>query len=506
MITTCKALPGISDHDILFITSLLSVEINLPAKRKIYSWSKAKDEDIQNKASELCNQFTKLPINTLSINDLWQNFKNICIRCLEMVPAKNISTNYKHPWINRTIKRLSRRKQRYFKRAKQTNSPEHWLEYHKIKVECRRECQNTYNKYITILVSSTDKTVNKRLWTYIKSQKKDYCGVASLKLENITLTQPQAKAEALNNYFSSVFITEDTTLPVLDKSPYPDMPKIYIHDEGILNLLMNLKQHKASGPDGIPSRLLKLIAHQITPVLKIIFQISLDKSCLPEDWKCANVVPVFKKKDHSSPTNYRPVSLTSICCKVLEHIIYSNISLHLKNHNILCDEQHGFRAKRSCETQLISTIHELAKNIDAGIQTDAILLDLTKAFDRVPHMRLCNKLSYYGINDNTLKWIKNFMHGRTQQVIVEGYHSSPINVTSGVPQGTVLAPLLFLCYINDLPANINSSIKLYADDVLIYRPIRLPDDIKSLQEDLNTIGPSVKADLVIYSYVLGIFM
>ena len=102
-------------------------------------------------------------------------------------------------------------------------------------------------------------------------------------------------------------------------------------------------------------------------------------------------------------------------------------------------------------------------------------------------MHLCNILSYYGINDNILKWIKNFLHDRTQQVIMEGYHSSPINVTSGVPQGTVLAPLLFLCYINDLPANIDSNIKLYADDVLIYRPIRLLDDIKSLQEDLNTI-------------------
>ena len=104
-----------------------------------------------------------------------------------MAPAKNVSTNYKHPWINRTIKCLSRRKQCYFKRARQTNSPEHWLEYHKIKVECRRECRNTYNKYITNLVSSSDKTVNKRLWTYIKSQKKDYCGVAPLKQDNITL-------------------------------------------------------------------------------------------------------------------------------------------------------------------------------------------------------------------------------------------------------------------------------------------------------------------------------
>ena len=108
------------------------------------------------------------------------------------------------------------------------------------------------------------------------------------------------------------------------------MPRIHIHEEGILHLLTNLKLHKASGPDGIPSCLLKLIAHQITPTLKVIFQTSLDKSCLPEDWKCANVVPIFKKKDRSSPTNYRPVLLTSICCKVLEHIIYSNISQHLK--------------------------------------------------------------------------------------------------------------------------------------------------------------------------------
>ena len=108
-------------------------------------------------------------------------------------------------------------------------------------------------------------------------------------------------------------------------------------------------------------------------------------------------VSMIKKKDRSSPTNYGPVSLTSICCKVLEHIIYSNISQHLKTHSILCNEQHGFRAKRSCETQIISTIHDFAKSIDAGIQTDAILLDLTKAFDRVPICTFVSKLCYYGI-------------------------------------------------------------------------------------------------------------
>ena len=179
-----------------------------------------------------------------------------------MVPTKNATTRHKHPWINRTIRRLSRKKQRYFNRAKETNLPGHWTEYHKVKTESRRECRNAYNKYITDLVSPSDKTANKRLWSYIKSQKKDYCGVAPLKQGNDTLTQ--AKAEALNNFFSSVFIAEDvSSLPVLDKSLYPDVPRIHIHEEGILHLLTNLRPHKASGPDGIPSRLLKLIAHQI---------------------------------------------------------------------------------------------------------------------------------------------------------------------------------------------------------------------------------------------------
>ena len=140
----CKPLPGISDHEILFITSLLSIKINPPATRKIYLWSRAKNEDIQNKASELCNHFMELPINTLSINDLWQKFKNICIRCLEMIPTKNTSTKCKHPWINRTIRRLSRVKQRYFNTTRQSNLPEHWSEYYKIKVESRKECQSAY--------------------------------------------------------------------------------------------------------------------------------------------------------------------------------------------------------------------------------------------------------------------------------------------------------------------------------------------------------------------------
>ena len=146
----------------------------------------------------------------------------------------------------------------------------------------------------------------------------------------------------------------------------------------------------------------------------------------------------------------------------MEHIVYSNILHHLQRRNILCEEQHGFRSGRSCESQPLNTIDDFAKNLDDRKQTDVILLDFSKAFDKVPHHCLCLKFSHHGIRDGTLFWMENFLTGRSQQVIVNGCSSNPTNVISDAPQGTVLALLLFLCYINDLPEKFSSKVRLYA--------------------------------------------
>ena len=201
-----------------------------------------------------------------------------------------------------------------------------------------------------------------------------------------------------------------------------------------------------------------------------------------EDCKCHTN---FQKGDRAESKNYHPVSLTCICCKVLEHVIHSQIMEHLDQHDILSDYQHGFRKRRSCDSQLVITLHDLTQALDQKKSVDVIILDFTKAFDTVPHHRLLNKLRFYGINNQLIKWTSSFLMGRTQRVILEGQTSPTVAVDSGVPQGTVLGPLLFLLYINDLPDQ--STPRLFADDCLLYRSVSSPSDSRALQDDLDKL-------------------
>ena len=207
----------------------------------------------------------------------------------------------------------------------------------------------------------------------------------------------------------------------------------------------------------------------------------------------ANVSPIFKKGEKYDAANYRLVSLTCICCKTLEHILVSNINKHLALDSILADCQHGFRSQRSCETQLFQFVHDIISNLDGAVnrghkQTDLIIMDFAKALDKVPHRRLLHKLEYYGIRGSTHKWINSWLSGRTQQVVLDGQASDPVPVLSGVPQGSVLGPVLFLIFINDLPDNIRSSVRLFADECVLYRNIHSPQNCLTLQEDLTSLG------------------
>ena len=184
-------------------------------------------------------------------------------------------------------------------------------------------------------------------------------------------------------------------------SSYEDMPDIVVHTDGVEKLLRNIDPSKAVGPDGVSNHALKIASQEIAPILRFIFQQSLDTGDLPEDWCKANISPIYKKGATTDPANYRPISLTSVCCKLLEHIIDSHLMKHLARFNILSDAQYTFRKARSTESQLILTTHDLTKNLDDRITTDLAILDFSKAFDVVPHQRLLIKLDHYGIRGST---------------------------------------------------------------------------------------------------------
>ena len=202
----------------------------------------------------------------------------------------------------------------------------------------------------------------------------------------------------------------------------------------------------------------------------------------------ANICPLYKKGDRALPSNYRPVSLKCVPCKMLEHIVCTNIIAHLDEHKLLSDRQHAFRKNLSCETQLITVINDWAKILDAGGQVDTFILDFEKAFDTPPHKLLKCKLHGYGISGKTLVWIDSFLCNRQQKVVVSGAKSQWAPVLSGVPQGTVLGPLLFSLYINDIMVGIESEIRLFADDCVCYRQVDSTEDTSKLQKDIDQLG------------------
>ena len=199
--------------------------------------------------------------------------------------------------------------------------------------------------------------------------------------------------------------------------------------------------------------------------------------------------PVFKKGSRSVPANYRPVALTCILCKVLEHVVCSNINRQLATYSWLSDYQHGFRARRSCESQLLIATNDLNQALNQNGRVDAAVLDFSKAFDKVPHRRLLRKLDHCGVRGDTLKWLEHFLIGRKQRVVIDGVESDECDVVSGVPQGSVLGPLLFIIFINDIGAQLSpdTQIRLFADDALVYRVMHSHQDVIAFQADLDKL-------------------
>ena len=264
--------------------------------------------------------------------------------------------------------------------------------------------------------------------------------------------------------------------------------------------LKGLNEHKAFGVDKVSPYVLKKSAEAFSVPLTLIFQKSLDTGEVPNEWREANVSPIFKKGSKLEPANYRPVSLTSIVCKTIESIIKDRIMIYLVENDLIAPEQHEFVPKKACNTNLLETMDLITEAINLGFIVDLILLDFAKAFDKVSHAKLIHKLTACGVNQILVRWIKAFLTNRRQRVVIGDNYSCWEEVLSGVPQGSVLGPLLFIIFINDLPKLLNHLSKLFADDCKIIGILREPNDSVVLQNDINKLQEWAKVSQMSFNY------
>ena len=352
-----------------------------------------------------------------------------------------------------------------------------------------RQSKRSYEQKLACNIKNDSKS----FYTYVRSKLnvQDKVGPLEDSAGNI-ISQGFLMPEDLNGYFSSVFTKEDiSSLPVADakfqgaKSDY--LGPLVVTPELVAKKIKAMKDNKSPGVDGIPPKLLIDTVEQISIPLARVFNLSLKEGAVPFEWKEANIIPLFKKGSRNKSENYRPVSLTSVICKLLERLIKDHMVDFLVKHKLLNSSQHGFLKARSCLTNMLCFLEEITKWINVGSPVDIIYLDFQKAFDKVPHQRLLLKLKAHGIGDSITDWIEQWLTDRRQRVVVDGEVSNWKSVLSGVPQGSVLGPILFLIYINDLDDSITSNVLKFADDTKLFRKVNTDGDKQHLQNDLDRL-------------------
>ena len=423
----------------------------------------------------------------LTVEEMWEELQGKLNGITNIVPTARFDCNnrpLKPPWSTSSLKRMRKNKDKAWDSFDLSPCKEN-LEYALMKqgVYSNEEFRLKYN-YEKKLTANL-KNNSKGFYSYLRNKRKLKSGVPSLEEPDGSCTNTAiGRAEVLAETFSNVFVEEPLgPLPELDQEDN-NISDILINSDIVKKELGRLNCFKSTGPDGIHPKLFKSLSDdpRFVNAIVMLFRKCTDLGTLPKVWKTANVTALFKSGSKKLPSNYRPVSLTCVLCKVYEQIIRSNIVEFLESK--ITKDQHGFMKNKSCLTNLLETFDCIIDLLESDVPVDLIYFDFSKAFDRVPHYRLLYKLENLGIKGSLLNVIKDFLTDRTFKVSVDGKFSTIKNILSGIPQGSVLGPLLFLIYINDLPNCVSSLVKLFADDLKL---IANAQDKSLVEKDLRSL-------------------
>jgi hypothetical protein len=485
-----------ADHNTVYFTVTNSANVTTPqlvSNDRQYDWSRADYVAMSDYIA--CIDWCSLLAVNFTADSLWAAFCDILHSVIDMfVPAKTycVSASHGEPakkypaYIRRAMTSkccLWRQHKLYPEDIDMHNS------YRRVQFKCRQLIRDFEVKKERKIIKADNigkfyKFVNKKLSCS--------SGVgALLNKENILVTDDNAKANVLNEFFASVCTADNGSTPSVRHVVPPDvkLDSVNFTCDAILKAMMKMKSNTSSGPDGFPPVILKKLGSSLALPLSLIFTSFMSVGQVPSDWKNAIITPIYKKGLASDPSNYRPISLTSVFCKLMERVIALDMLTYLRHHGLITRHQHGFIAKRSTTTNLLECLNDWSIALKDHHSVTVAYIDFSKAFDTVCKSKLLCKLSALGITGNLLLWINNFLTGRTQCTRVGSSYSQTAPLISGIVQGSCLGPLLFLLYINDVATLFDSAItcKLYADDVKLYSVVKTNSDFALLQDSLDRL-------------------
>ena len=493
-------LPSLSTlchHQIIYAKINLKINLPPPYKRKVWHFKDARSDLIQRNINlfDWEQVLTNLDVNQ-QVNILTETLSNIFSN---FIPNKTISCSYKDPpWTSTAIKCALRRKNRFFKKYTSNGMKEQDAQAFK---ECSDICCDLiesakldYYKKIAEKLNNPE-TAPKTYWSLLNRMlgRVKVPSIPPLLANGSFVTDFKEKAKLFNNFFSKqcTVSSNGSNLPNFTFKTDKRISDVVFTQEDIFKVIKGLNPNKAHGHDEISIRMIQLCGDSIILPLKIIFENALKTGCFPDSWKKGIIIQVHKKSNKQIVDNYRPISLLPIFGKIFEKIIYNNLYSYLLQSKSLNNNQSGFRTGDSCVNQLIAITHEIYKDFtgNPSLETRGVFLDISKAFDKVWHEGLLFKLRQYGVEGSMYGILKNYLNNRFQSVVLNGTQSSWNKIGAGVPQGSVLGPLLFLIYINDLPDNLKSRAKLFADDTSLFSTVNnVLHSCEILTNDLDIIN------------------